>query len=49
MVKKDENESFPSYFGASVLADEEVVVIAQCAESLKRAMGNLIRGKQSII
>ena len=44
--KKYENESFTSYFGASVLADEEVVMIAQCAGSLKRAM---IRGKQSII
>ena len=47
--KKYENEFFTSYFGASVLADEEVVVIAQCAGSLKRAMRNLIRGKQSII
>ena len=47
--KKYENESFTSYFGASVLADEEVVMIAQCAGSLKRAMRNLIRGKQSII
>ena len=46
--KKYENEFFTSYFGASVLADEEVVVIAQCAGSLKRAMRNLIRGKQSI-
>ena len=47
--KKYENESFTSYFGASVLADEEVVMIAQCAGSLKTAMRNLIRGKQSII
>ena len=38
-----------SYFGASVLADEEVVEIAQCAGSLKRAMRNLIGCKQSII
>ena len=41
--------AFTSYFRASVLADEEVVMIAQCARSLKRAMINLIRGKQSII
>ena len=41
--KKYENESFTSYFGASVLADE-VVMIAQCAGSLKRAMINLICG-----
>ena len=41
--------TFTSYFGASVLADEEVVMIAQCAGSLKRAMRNLIRGNQSII
>ena len=47
--KKYENESFTSYFGASVLADEEVVMIAQCAGSLKRAIRNLIRGEQSII
>ena len=46
--KKYENESFTSYFGASVLADEEVVMIAQCAGSLKRAIRNLIRGEQSI-
>ena len=41
--------AFTSYFGASVLADEEVVMIAQCTGSLKMAMRNLIRGKQSII
>ena len=29
--KKYENEFFSSYFGASVLADEEVAVIAKCA------------------
>ena len=46
--KKYESESFTSYFGASVLADEEVVMIAQCAGSLKRAIRNLIRGEQSI-
>ena len=34
-----------SYFGASVLADEEVVEIGQCAGSLKKAMRNLIRCK----
>ena len=43
--KKYENESFTSYFGASVLADEEVVMIAQCAGLLKPAMRSLIRGK----
>ena len=41
--KKYENESFTSYFGASVLADEEVVMIAQCAGSLTTAIRNLIR------
>ena len=44
--KKYENKSFTTYFGASVLADEEVVMIAQCAGSLKGAMRNLIRGEQ---
>ena len=47
--KKYENESFTSCFGVSVLADEEVLMIAQCAGSLKRTMRNLIPGKQSII
>ena len=47
--KKYENESSTGYFGASVLADQEVVMIAQCAGSLERAIRNLIRGKQSII
>ena len=47
--KKYESESFTSYFGASVLADEEVAMIAQCAGLLKRAMRSLIRGNQSII
>ena len=47
--KKYENESFTSYFGASVLADEEVVMIAQCAASLNSVMWNLIRFKQSLI
>ena len=46
--KKYESKSFTTYFGASVLADEEVVMIAQCAGSLKRAIRNLIRGEQSI-
>ena len=46
--KKYENQSFTSYFGASVLADEEVVMIAQCAGSLTRAISNLIHGEQSI-
>ena len=47
--KKYENESFTSYFWASVLLDEEVLMIAQCAGSLKMAMRQLIRGKLSII
>ena len=47
--KKYESESFTNYFGSSVLADEEVVMIAQCAGSLKRDMRNLIRGTQSTI
>lgn len=29
LVKKYENESFSGHFGASVLADEEVALIAQ--------------------
>ena len=49
MVKKYENEFFTSYFGASIFADEEVIVIAQCAGLLKRAMKNLMYDKQSII
>ena len=47
--KRYENESFTNCFGASVLEDEDVVMIAQCAGSMKRAIKNLIRGKQSII
>ena len=47
--KTYENKSITSHSGASVLADEEVVMIAQCAGSLKGAMRQLIRGKQSII
>ena len=41
--------AFTSYFGTSVFADEEVVMIAQCTASLKMAMRNLIPGKHSII
>ena len=47
--KKYNNESFTSYFGTSVLADEEVVMIARCAGSLKKAMRTLMHGKRSII